>query len=257
MSAQAAGAAGHPLRPDFPLVKAPPAASPRVPAPSSHPAPAPGWSDLAANRAGCGAEERAHAARSAFPVKSALGRLFHVSTEETEWRLGAVGQRKVGLTLTKLGPSWRVLHSVPVGGPHADIDHLVIGPPGLFTLTTKYRRGAFVQVYGDSFRVDGTEQPYVSEARYDAWRAACLLTAACGYRIVAAPAIVVVGAEDVCVAKPAEGVQVLARRHLLRWLTGLPHRLKPAHVDHIFTAARRSDTWLRRPVTLRGEPRDD
>ena len=245
MSADVAGAAGHPIRPEVSLVAATPAA-----APPSASVPGPASSDLAANRAGSGAEERARAARRASPVKSALGRLFHFATEEAHWRLAAAGQRKVGQTLSRLDASWRVLHSIPVGENHADIDHLVIGPPGLFTLTTKYRRGALVQVFGDSVRVDGNQVPYVSHARYEAWRAACLLTAACGYRIVVTPAIAIVGAEDVCVARPAEGVEILDRRHLLRWLTGLPHRLNQSHVGHIFSAARRSDTWLRRPVTL-------
>jgi hypothetical protein len=127
---------------------------------------------------------------------------------------------------------------------------ILIGPPGLLTLTSKYHRGGLVQVFGDSVRVDGNLEPYVSEARYEAWRAACLLTAACGYRILVAPAVVIVGAEDVRVARPAQGVEILDRRYLLRWLACQPHRLRPVHVDHIFAAARRSDTWLRRPATL-------
>jgi hypothetical protein len=248
MSAHVAGAAGHPRRPDARVATA-------------------AWADLAANRPGSGAEERARQARQAAPLKSALGWVFHVSTDEKAWRVDAAGQRKVGTTLSRLGPAWRVLHAVPVGenagpvrddagparddaGPvrenHPDIDHLVIGPPGIFTLSTKYHRGGVVQVFGDAVRVDGAQEPYVSEARYEAWRAACLLTAACGYRVIVAPAVVIVGAEDVRVARPAEGVQVLDRRHLLRWLTALPPRLKPAHVTHLYEAARRSDTWLRR-----------
>jgi nuclease-like protein len=260
MSVEAAGASGRPRRPDLPLAQAASAAAAAftslsgaatTPAPVTRHAPMPAWQDLAGNRAGSGAEERARAVRREAPVKTTFGRLLHLSTEETAWRLAAVGQRKVGLTLSRLGPAWRVLHSVPVGEDQADINHLVIGPPGLFTLTTKYRRGALVQVFGDSVRVDGDQMPYVAQARHEAWRAACLLTAACGYRIIVAPAIVMVGAEDVCVARPPEGVEILDRRHLLRWLTGLPVRLKPAHVNHIFSAARRSDTWLRRPVTMR------
>jgi hypothetical protein len=230
MSVHVAGAAGHPRRP-----------SPLVPTAT--------WADLAANRAGSGAEERARVLRQASPVKSALGRLFHVSTAETSHRVGAAGERKVGATLSRLGSGWQVLHAVPLGPDEPDVDHLVIGPPGIFTLTTKHLRKAIVQVFGDSVRVDACPEPYVAEARYGAWRAACRLTAACGYRVVVAPAVVIVGAEDVRVARPAEGVEVVDRRHVMRWLTGLPARLKPAHVNHIYGAARRSDTWLRRPRT--------
>src|SRR5687768_15311846 len=96
MSAHVAGAAGHPRRPDSVLASAT-------------------WADLAANRPGSGAEERARQARRASPLKSALGRVFRMSTDEKEWRVGAAGQRKVGSTLSRLGQSWRVLHAIPVG----------------------------------------------------------------------------------------------------------------------------------------------
>jgi hypothetical protein len=254
MSAHVAGAAGPVRRPGRPAT----AAGGVIPSPSRTPYPGPApttpeWSDLAANRPGSGAVERAQAAHRAAPIRSSFGRVLLVTTQERKWRLAAVAQRKVGQTLSRLDPAWRVLHSVPVGaegaGP-ADIDHLLIGPPGVFTLTSKYHRGGLVQVFGDAVRVDGSMEPYVSEARYEAWRAACLLTAACGYRILAAPAVVIVGADDVRVARPPEGVEIIDRRHLLRWLTCQPHRLRSQHVEHIFAAARRSDTWLRRPATL-------
>jgi hypothetical protein len=40
----------------------------------------------------------------------------------------------VGHQLRKLGECWRVIHSVPIGKNDVDIDHVVIGPPGIFVL---------------------------------------------------------------------------------------------------------------------------
>ena len=36
-------------------------------------------------------------------------------------------------------PRWRVLHSVPVEGGR-DIDHVMIGPPGVVTINSKHHR---------------------------------------------------------------------------------------------------------------------
>ena len=46
---------------------------------------------------------------------------------------GALGARRVGRQLDRLGSAWRVLHAVPFGDGRT-IDHLVIGPPGVIAL---------------------------------------------------------------------------------------------------------------------------
>ena len=50
--------------------------------------------------------------------------------------------------LAQLGPEWTVLHSVPVGRGKSDIDHIAIGPPGVFTINTKFSPGKDVWVAG-------------------------------------------------------------------------------------------------------------
>ncbi len=53
------------------------------------------------------------------------------------WFAGAVGEMQVGRILAKLGEEWTVLHAVPVGEGRTDIDHVVIGPAGLFTINNE------------------------------------------------------------------------------------------------------------------------
>ncbi len=48
-------------------------------------------------------------------------------------------------------PRWRVLHAIPVGERGSDIDHLAIGPAGVFTINAKYHAGAKIWVGGDTF----------------------------------------------------------------------------------------------------------
>jgi hypothetical protein len=52
---------------------------------------------------------------------------------------GAEGERKVGAILEGLAPDWHVLHGVYLG--HGDIDHVLVGPGGTFTIETKSNPG--------------------------------------------------------------------------------------------------------------------
>lgn len=56
------------------------------------------------------------------------------------WSQGAEGEEVVGRVLEELAASgWHVIHDVDLG--RGNIDHIVVGPGGLFTIETKSRRG--------------------------------------------------------------------------------------------------------------------
>lgn len=90
--------------------------------------------DLALNRPGAAASDQAIARRKAAPVRTMLGRLLGVHTEERAWRIGADGEQAVAKCLDRLGEGWHVLHAVQVGDQGSDIDHIAIGPGGVFTI---------------------------------------------------------------------------------------------------------------------------
>jgi hypothetical protein len=56
---------------------------------------------------------------------------------------GAAAEKATAVQLAELGPRWHVLHSRALHNTAADADHIVIGPPGVLLLDTKYRSGAF------------------------------------------------------------------------------------------------------------------
>jgi len=57
------------------------------------------------------------------------------------WSRGAEGERKVGEILEELeSAGWRVLHDVSLG--RGNIDHVLVGPGGAFTVETKSNRGS-------------------------------------------------------------------------------------------------------------------
>lgn len=204
------------------------------------------WVDLAANAPGAQAREQARTAREAAPVKTVLARLLGVHTAERAWRIGAEGEVKVAAALAKVvarGPRWRVLHAIPVGERGADIDHLVIGPGGIFTVNAKHHPGARIWVGGSTVLVNGQRQPYVRTSRHEAARAAKLLTAACGFSVPVEGLIVTVRAEDVVIKQQPEGVSVVPRHQITRWLLQREDGHPPEMLEAVYEMARRSMTW--------------
>jgi hypothetical protein len=203
------------------------------------------WSDLAGNRPGQAAREQAVAHREAAPVRTFAARVLRVHTDERAWRIGADAEEFVGKRLDEL-EGWRVLHAVLVGDRGSDIDHVAIGPGGVFTINTKHHPDARVWVRGDSFLVDGHRQPYVRNSRHEAQRASRLLTDACGFGVTARGVVALRGgAGGFTVKQQPDDVRVVGSRELARWLRKLPPVLEGEAVELIYAAARRSTTWLR------------
>jgi hypothetical protein len=56
------------------------------------------------------------------------------------WLRGAEGERRVGAALAELtADGWMALHGVSLG--RGDVDHILVGPGGIFTIETKSHRG--------------------------------------------------------------------------------------------------------------------
>ena len=213
-----------------------------APASPSVPSAAPPPIDLAANRPGAAARAKALEVRRAAPVRSQVARVLGVHTDERAWRIGANGEEEVGRRLAKLGGDWRVLHAVPVGDKDSDIDHVVIGPPGVFTLNTKNHPGKQIWVAERAFMVSGQRTDYLRNSMFEARRASKLLSAACGFDISVVPVIVVM-AEKLTIKAPPDGVHVVARKGIVKWLKARPATLTPEGIAEIFQQARSAATW--------------
>lgn len=102
-------------------------------------------------------------------VGTFLARAFDVKTDERAFRVGANGEESVGARLEKLEKhGWHVLHSIPVGKGDSDIDHLLIGPGGVYTVNTKNHPGKQVWVGQHVIKVNGHSTRYLPIARYEA-----------------------------------------------------------------------------------------
>lgn len=60
----------------------------------------------------------------------------------------AEAERATAAALAQLGPQWRVLHSLPVGPGPATLAHLVVGPQGLYAISSLPRAPTVLEVDG-------------------------------------------------------------------------------------------------------------
>ncbi len=159
--------------------------------------------------------------------------------------LGPKGDQKVGKELSKLPHGWRVLHSMHMDETGSDIDHLVIGPPGVVAVSTHHHPKGKVTVYDRTLYVNGhAANDHVWTSERSAKRAAVTLSSACGFDVPAQGAIVFVDIAEFTEKGRPFGVTVTTRQRLLDWMTALPAHLHERQVDHIWLEARRPEVWL-------------
>ncbi|PYI38890.1 NERD domain-containing protein [Arthrobacter psychrolactophilus] len=182
--------------------------------------------------------------------QSKLGRFFGADPLDSisrPWYQGAMGEIEVGKLLARLGPEWTVLHAVPVGTGESDIDHVVIGARGVFTINTKNHADKSIWVGGRTLMVSGQRTDHLRNSVHEAARAGKSLSAPVGFTVPVTGLIVLVGAKKVDIKEAPAGVTVLTAPRLLRWLGKRPTTLSDDAVAEIVTAAKLPGTWHRAP----------
>jgi Nuclease-related domain len=166
------------------------------------------------------------------------------------WYLGALGEIVVAEKLVRLGDGWRVINAVPVGAAGSDIDHVVVGPAGVFTINAKAHANKKVWAAGQALRINGFKQDYVRNSQHEAARASKLLTTAVGRPIVVTPLIVMVGISELNYGLRKPEVDVVTSRGIVRNLRRRRAVLTPDEVTEIADVASRRGTWHRDAVVL-------
>ncbi|MFF7330476.1 NERD domain-containing protein [Streptomyces sp. NPDC008150] len=159
------------------------------------------------------------------------------------WAAGLTGERLTGRRLSTLRRhGWFVLHAIP-GAGGADIDHLAIGPAGVFAINSKRHPGKTVW-YGDhALTVNRSPTRHIAISQSEARRISRALSRHCGTEISVRPVISVVHAAKVTVKGANPPVLVLEVARLDQVLSGLTPTLSPDQVAHIYAVARRPRTW--------------
>ncbi|MEU6174589.1 nuclease-related domain-containing protein [Streptantibioticus parmotrematis] len=225
-------------RPSVPPPARPPAALPALP-------PLTPENDLARNRPGDALVEMARAKEQKYNgVVRLVARLARNSLVPEEIRAGLEGERIVGAALERLPePDWRVLHAVrwPTG---ADIDHVVVGPPGVFTVNTKHHANASVWTGDVMLRVNGGSTDYLRNSLSESRRTAKLLRHWCGVDIPVQPVLAVVGARSLKLDAKEPEVLVVDGARAAGALLGIPPVLSPGQIASIYAVLRHRQVWL-------------
>jgi hypothetical protein len=114
-----------------------------------------------------------------------------------KWRMGEEGERRTAKALRQLpGPEWKAWHDLR-GTNGTNVDHVVLGPAGLFLLDSKNYSGEAI-IEDDELRVRWLEDPqdgWVCHGMVPRMRAASaelkeLIEAASGVRVWVQPVVV-------------------------------------------------------------------
>jgi hypothetical protein len=165
------------------------------------------------------------------------GLRFRPSPDARVWRRGAAGEQR---TARLLGPlerqGWAVLHDLAVPRSQANIDHLVIGPGGVFVIDSKQYRGRLqLDQSGRLWHGRYPLAPTLRAVSFEADQAALVLT---DPDVVVVPILAVHGTQVPWGKVVTDGVPVVAARRLPSMLRALPAVLGPERVAVLADQAR-------------------
>lgn len=200
---------------------------------------------LRARKPGYAVMQECLAIQSAAPPRTSWQRFWGhepLHDDARSWFKGAIGERDVARALDALGPEFTVLHAVPVGKRSTDIDHVVVGPTGVFSINTKNHSGQSVWVGGRTLTVNGQRTPHMHRAVAEGERATALLSAAAGGPILVQP-VLVVAAATLRFGDKAPAVVTLRPDQVRAWITELPRAHSDAAVRYLSMLAEERRTW--------------
>jgi Nuclease-related domain len=165
------------------------------------------------------------------------GLRFRPSAEAVAWRRGAAGERRTARLLCQLERhGWAVLHDLAVPGSRANIDHLVIGPGGVFVIDSKQYRGRLqLDRFGRLWHGRYPLAPALGAVSFEADRAAQVLP---DPDVVVVPIVAVHGAQVPWGKVVTDGVPVLPAQRLPSMLSELPAIVGPERVAGLADQAR-------------------
>jgi hypothetical protein len=164
------------------------------------------------------------------------GLRFKPSPDAVAWRRGAAGERRTARLLSSLArQGWAVLHDL-IPGSRANLDHLVIGPGGVFMIDSKQYRGRLkLDPMGRLWHGRYPLAPALRAVSWEADQAAQVLPDP-GMAVV--PIVAVHGARVPWGKVVSDGVPVLAATRMPGLLRALPAVLGPERVAAVASQAR-------------------
>ncbi len=194
--------------------------------------------------AGQSAMWRVVSAQQQARPQTPLARFFGISpltpAARSSYR-AALAELLVGDVLENLGHRWDVLHDLPLG--EGSLEHLLIGPAGVFTVHTANCDGVDVVIDDDALLVVGEARGDIPIARAVAREVAEILSVAAGREITVKPLLVIVNPRRLIVRADSGDVGIIGSAHLHRELCAAPPTLNGDEVAHISDIADLDETW--------------
>jgi len=202
---------------------------PRHSDPTAETVPAGADDDRAGAEPGAAAREHALALLAASPVYARVARLLGLDGAGPL----AAGRSDIAARLAQLPAGWRVVDA-------AGLDHLVVGPGGVFAVSLQHRWTSAVSVDGDGFRVNGRSQRCLADVRRRTARIAKSLAGAAGRPVDVHPVVAVSGTQrGFAIKRQPRGVTVVNRKTVTPFLHAQPAVLDADAVERIAAAAAR------------------
>jgi hypothetical protein len=157
---------------------------------------------------------------------------FRVSSDADKWRRGARGERRTARQLNRLARhGWIIFHDLAAPGSRANIDHLVIGPRGVFLIDSKNWRGRLV------FTPDGTlwhgDYPLTATLATIGFEAAAINDTLGVAGVAVEPLMVLHGSTIPWGEQYLGGIAILPGRQLVPTLLALPSLLTDQQVTEV------------------------
>lgn len=170
-----------------------------------------------------------------FAAVSVMSALFVTPNSITAWQTGSEGEERTGQLLAPLATEgFRILHDRKILNSRANIDHIVVGPPGIFVIETKSFAGS-LQIRGDEIYVAGRRKTaMLDEVRREAAAVETALApelAAHGWTVT--PIICAHRADLPWLRSGVGNVRIVSGKELVKRLREANAVLQPVDIDRL------------------------
>ncbi len=154
------------------------------------------------------------------------------------WRRPSVAERHTEGQLRKLERSgYRSLHARAIPGTDAQIDHLVIGPTGVYAVDSEKwdkRLPVRTQSHRKLFHGPFSKKDRLDEARMEATKAGELISQELGREITVVPSLAIYGPKIPWKVLKVREVDVFDGSRVRKWITRRERSLTEAEIEQIY-----------------------
>ncbi|MEW9530086.1 nuclease-related domain-containing protein [Microbispora sp. NPDC049125] len=159
------------------------------------------------------------------------------------WRRASAAERRTEAQLKKLERSgYKTLHARAIPGSEAQIDHLVVGPTGVYAVDSEKwdkRLPVRVQSHRKLFHGPFNRKPRLDEARWEAAQASDRISKALGREITVVPSLAIYGPAIPWRILNIRDVDVFSGGLVRKWIVKRERSLTTAEIESIYRAAER------------------